>query len=214
VAIAGLGRRLIEAKKMTAEGSLSPVSLVSARVPAAPAAADRLRALVDQHFAFIARSVRRLGVLEADIDDAAQQIFLVAANKIGSLAPGSEKAFLYGIAVRVASDARRTRRRRAAREGVAAGIPMAPADTPEEIAHDRQARAMLDDILDAMPVAVRTVFTLFELEELTMAEIAALLGTPPGWVASRLRRGRGIFQQEAARRRAMASPGNPTGSQR
>jgi RNA polymerase sigma-70 factor (ECF subfamily) len=200
-------------KKMMAEGSLSPVSLV-ARVHAAPAAADRLRALVDQHFSFIARSVRRLGVLEADIDDAAQQIFVVAAQKIESLAPGSEKAFLYGIAVRVASDARRTRRRRAAREGAVAGIPLAPADTPEEIARDRQARALLDDILDAMPVAVRTVFTLFELEELTMAEIAKLLGTPPGSVASRLRRGRGIFQQEAARLRTMSSPDDPTGSRR
>ena len=41
-----------------------------------------------------------------------------------------------------------------------------------------------------MPLDLRTVFVLFELEELTMAEIAELLGLAPGTVASRLRRAR------------------------
>jgi RNA polymerase sigma-70 factor (ECF subfamily) len=75
------------------------------------------------------------------------------------------------------------------------------AETPEEIARSRQARAVLDEILDVIPEGLRSVFTLYELEEMTMAEISVLLEIPAGSVASRLRRAREIFQFEAAKRR-------------
>jgi RNA polymerase sigma-70 factor (ECF subfamily) len=156
--------------------------------------------------------VRRLGVSELDVDDATQQVFLVATRKLHHLVAGNEKAFLFGIAVRVASDSRRARRRRAAGEQAAAAEqPPSVAVTPEQLAADRQARVLLDEILDAMPEKIRVVFTLFELEELTMAEIATILDVPPGSVASRLRRGRALFHGQAARQRA--SPG-PVGSRR
>ncbi|HEY0707011.1 MAG TPA: sigma-70 family RNA polymerase sigma factor [Polyangia bacterium] len=160
-----------------------------------------IRVLVETHFAFIARSVRRLGVPETDVEDAAQQVFLIAAQKLDRVVTGNEKAFLLGIAVRVASEARRSLRRRTARETAAAGTSEAVSTTPEEIARARQARALLDEILDGMPDDLRPVFTLFELEEMTMVEIATLLGIPSGSVASRLRRAREIFHAEAAKRR-------------
>lgn len=166
-----------------------------------PSTTPDLRALVDEHLSFIARSVRRLGVPEVDVDDASQQVFLVASHKLDRIVQGNEKSFLYGIALRVASETRRAGRRRAAREGVAAAESATAGPTPEQLAADRQARGLLDEILDAMPDNVRTVFTLFELEELTMAEIAKLLDVPPGSVASRLRRGRELFHSEAARLR-------------
>jgi RNA polymerase sigma-70 factor (ECF subfamily) len=53
-----------------------------------------------------------------------------------------------------------------------------------------------------MPIDLRTVFVLFEIEEITMAEIAALTGLPSGTVASRLRRAREEFRIQAARVRA------------
>lgn len=189
---------------MTDEGGTSTIELASAA--AAPATTPAIRALVDEHFGFIARSVRRLGVSEGDVDDASQQVFLVAAHKLDRIDRGNEKAFLFGIALRVAADSRRARRRRAAGEGAAAAeAPTSVAANPEQIAADRQARAMLDDILETMPEKVRAVFTLFELEELTMAEIAKILGVAPGSVASRLRRGRELFHGEAARLRAKVS---------
>jgi RNA polymerase sigma-70 factor (ECF subfamily) len=52
-------------------------------------------------------------------------------------------------------------------------------ENPEELATARQAPALLDEILDRMPMEFRTVFTLFELEEMTMAAIADLLAVPP-----------------------------------
>ena len=62
-----------------------------------------------------------------------------------------------------------------------------------------RARALLDEILEAMPLELRAVFTLFELEQLTMAQIAPLLGVPQGTVASRLRRAREVFVEHRKR---------------
>ena len=50
-----------------------------------------------------------------------------------------------------------------------------------------------------MPMELRAVFVLAELEEMTMAEIAAMTDTPPGTVASRLRRARAAFGEQVAR---------------
>jgi RNA polymerase sigma-70 factor (ECF subfamily) len=53
-----------------------------------------------------------------------------------------------------------------------------------------------------MPLELRTVFVLFELEEMTASEIAQTLDIPPGTVASRLRRAREIFHEQSRRLRA------------
>jgi len=50
-----------------------------------------------------------------------------------------------------------------------------------------------------MPIELRAVFVLSEIEELTMAEIAVLMAIPPGTVASRLRRARVQFSEHVAR---------------
>jgi RNA polymerase sigma-70 factor (ECF subfamily) len=51
---------------------------------------------------------------------------------------------------------------------------------------------------------LRAVFVLFELEEMTLVEIATMSDTPLGTVASRLRRARQAFSK-AVRRLATAS---------
>src|SRR5438045_1837856 len=68
----------------------------------------RFRELVDRHFAFIWRSLRGLGVPPGSVDDAAQHVFLVLSEKLASIAPGSERAFLFSTAIGVASNARRS----------------------------------------------------------------------------------------------------------
>jgi RNA polymerase sigma-70 factor (ECF subfamily) len=173
---------------------------------AMPRPAGRLRRLVETHFDFIARSLRRLGLPELEVDDAAQKVFLLAAAKLDDIEPAREKAFLFGVAVRVAAEARRAQKRRDARETAAAETLASEAETPEQIASDRQARALLDEILETMPLEVRMVFTLFELEAMTMAQIARMLEIPQGTVASRLRRGREIFHAQAERLRAAQLP--------
>lgn len=179
---------------------------VHARYDASPA---RLRALVEEHLAFLWRSMVRLGVPRADADDAVQQVFLVAARKLPEIEPGRERAFLFGAAFRIANRARRTlHRRREVLEGEPAE-QAAPEPDPEELLDRARARAALDAILDTMPLELRAVFVLFELEQLTISEIAPMLELPPGTAASRLRRAREHFQ--AAVKRIEARRAAPRG---
>jgi RNA polymerase sigma-70 factor (ECF subfamily) len=162
----------------------------------APASEDaRLRSIVTEHVDFVWRSLRRLGVLEADLADAAQVVFLVLTRKLDLVRKGSERAFLFQTALRVASDARRTRRRR--RE-VPDDLMLGHHDErpgPDEHTEAHLRRAQLDRILDELPIELRAVFVLSEIEELTMAEIAVMTDTRPGTVASRLRRARAQFRE-------------------
>lgn len=163
-----------------------------------------LTALFEAHYDFVWRSLRRLGVLEPGVDDAAQEVFVVAARKLDRIERGAERAFLFGTALRVASDARRARARR---PEVAEGSEVLDAvwatgpDLDELVEHKR-ARELLDHVLESMPSEVRAVFALYELEGMTMSEIAACTGAAPGTVASRLRRGRELFESFSQRVRA------------
>lgn len=185
------------------------------RVPAAAVTlpskddAARFRSMVDGHFDFIWRSLRGLGVPAASVDDAAQHVFLIASQKLVAIMPGSERSFLFATARGIASNARRSEHRN--RELLDEEALVSRADTapdPEEIAASRQARRILDRILDGLTEDLRTVFLLYELEGQTTAAIAALLDVPMGTVASRLRRAREEFQ--AAARRYQAGQGGRT----
>jgi RNA polymerase sigma-70 factor (ECF subfamily) len=68
--------------------------------------------------------------------------------------------------------------------------PADPGPRADELLDRERARQLLDEALAGMTLEHRSVFVLFEIEELTMAEIAKLLTLPPGTVASRLRRAR------------------------
>jgi RNA polymerase sigma-70 factor (ECF subfamily) len=159
----------------------------------------RLRALLDEHHDFIWRTLRRLGVDAAGADDATQQVFLTASRKLETIRAGCERPYLFGIALRVASDARRAAHRRREQPWEHAGELADPAPRADEMLDQRRARALLDDALAELPMDLRVVFTLHELEEMTMGEIAELVGVPAGTVASRLRRARESFEAIVAR---------------
>jgi len=155
---------------------------------------ERIRLLVDDHHDRIWRTLRRLGVPTADVDDATQQVFIVLDRKLWRVCPGSELPFLFRTAVKVASEFRRARsRRRLDPEGLDKVETPEPSGNPEELLALRRERERLDRILDAMPPELRAVFVLFELDGLTMAEIAEATGLRPGTVASRIRRARTTF---------------------
>jgi len=159
----------------------------------------RWRSIVQEHADFVWRALRRLGVLEADLEDAAQQVFLVLARKLDQVKPGADRKFLFQTAFRVASDSRRTRRRQREVPDDLLALHTDERPGPDQDMEARLRRAQLDRILDLMPMELRAVFVLSDLEELTMAEIAAMTGTRPGTVASRLRRARAAFSEQVAR---------------
>jgi len=150
--------------------------------------------------------VRRLGVPPEAVDDAAQEVFVIASRRLASIEEGKERAFLYGTAVRVASTARRTSsRRRAAPTADEPLDPTDPAPAPDELVDRKRARALLDELVARLPDDTRPVFVLYELEGLTMDEIAICLEVPAGTVASRLRRAREVFQAAVARQSSAAA---------
>ncbi|HTQ08230.1 MAG TPA: sigma-70 family RNA polymerase sigma factor [Polyangiaceae bacterium] len=160
----------------------------------APSPSDvRLARALESHFALVWRSLRRFGVAEADVDDAAQLAFMTLASRIASVAPGSERAFLIGTAARLAAN----HRRKQARHGeVLEADPdqrHGSAENPEEAMQSKQRRALLDQGLELLPHEQRTVFVLFELEGFSLPEIAENLAVPLGTATSRLRRARARF---------------------
>ncbi len=166
-------------------------------------AETRFRAMVEEQFDFIWRSLRGFGLDSASVDDAAQQVFLIASQKFDSIAAGSERAFLYATARGIAANARRsTSRRRELSDDEALTSHTDERPNPEQIVASRRERQLLDRILTGLPETVRTVFILYELEGMTMSEIAELLVLPPGTVASRLRRARDEFRAAARRYQA------------
>jgi RNA polymerase sigma-70 factor (ECF subfamily) len=161
--------------------------------------ADRVRRVLDLHYDAIWRFLRRLGVREAEVDDAAQKVFILFAERARSIVEASERPFLFSSAVKIAADARR----KAARaEKIFAGgtePPEAedPAPNPEEALDAQRLRRWLDRVLDTLEGDHRSVLVLVDIEEQTMAEVAEVLGIPPGTVASRLRRARELFEATA-----------------
>jgi RNA polymerase sigma-70 factor, ECF subfamily len=158
----------------------------------------RLRRVVDAHFDALWRFLRRLGIPEGDVDDAVQEVILVLARKLDKVEGGSEKSFVLSTAFRVASDMRRrVKRRREVDEAPLLHL-VSPELDPEAAAEKRRLEVLFAQVLEQLSLPLRAVFVLYELEDLTMAEIAETLQLPAGTVASRLRRGREAFERLAA----------------
>ena len=152
--------------------------------------------------AFVWPVLRRLGVRDADVEDVCQEVFLVVHRKLPEFAHRSSiRTWLYGIAVRCASDYRR--RAHVKREAPQPKLGDAPIDAPQpKSVADRQARAVLDEILETFDEPKRAVFVLYELEELSMAEVAEAVGCPLQTAYSRLHAARAEFELAVSRRQA------------
>lgn len=152
-----------------------------------------IEAFVTDHYPFVWRLFRRLGLSAADAEDAAQQVFMIAARKLAQFPDSGARSFLYATALRVASNQRRGQRRREQLAGaLARGHREAAADPEQDLAL-KQAYTLLDELLAQLPASLRRILILAEVEELEVAEVAALERIPRGTAASRLRRGRQLF---------------------
>ena len=163
---------------------------------------ERLRALVEDHFDAIWRTLTRHGVPECDAEDAAQRVFLIASKKLADVRPEAERAFLHGIAYRVASDVRKSRARLCEVNADQLEETRSDGPPPDARIEADEKMKILQTILDALPWELRAVFVLSEIEEVKGADIGRILGIPDGTVASRLRRARAAFHLAAQRFRA------------
>ncbi|HEY4117782.1 MAG TPA: sigma-70 family RNA polymerase sigma factor [Byssovorax sp.] len=162
--------------------------------------------IYEEHFAFVFRNARRLGVADAHVDDAVQEVFLVLHRRLGEFeGRSSMKTWLFGVLVRVAADQRRLRKRKSpeARGDVIDAAEVAdPARGPYEQAARSEAARTLHRLLDELPDERRAVFVLAELEQMSAPEIAEALGQNVNTVYARLRSARQDFEAAVARERA------------
>lgn len=168
-----------------------PAAVAPLRVDAHDATRD-LTASYEADFAAIWRSLRRLGVPEADLEDRVHDVFVVAHRRIADLTPGAPvRPWLFGIALRVAANARRKRRESGALEQECERFDEGPG--PEEIVAAKQAHALVMRALAVLEDAQREVIVLHDLEGMSGPEIAEATGAPLNTVYSRLRLARRRF---------------------
>ena len=166
---------------------------MSEMVQVADDALRDFRSVYRAHHGLVWHALFRFGVTPNAIEDAVQDVFVVAYRRRLDYAGPSTKAWLYGIARRVASNYRRSNRRRVQRHRAiaATGRRSSSAGTHEAI-HS------LDRYLASLRADDRELFILSELEGMTAPEIADTLGCSIGTVASRLHRGLRALAEDLA----------------
>ena len=160
-----------------------------------PAAAPDLASLYDAHARRVWRTLLRLGVPPAAVEDAVQDVFLAAQRRLATFRGESEPStWLTGIAVRVAANARRLTGRRG--PAVAFDDALAdPASGPDHQLEQRRRLEALQRVLNLLPEEQRDVLVLIDLEQFTAPEVASALGLNVNTVSSRLRLGRAALSK-------------------
>ena len=168
-----------------------------------------LAQIYEQHFDFVWRNARRLGVPEASADDVAQDVFVIVQRRMADYdGRGSLKAWIFGILVRVVRDHRRSFRRKGARQVPldqamqSVSSALEPGPSPVEAAERAEHARLLERLLAELDEDKRTVLILFELEQWTLREIAELFGSNTNTIHSRLRAAKRAFEVAYVRSQA------------
>lgn len=161
-------------------------------------------AVFAEHAPRVLRMLPRLGVPAADLEDVCQEVFVVVHQRWHDFRGDSSlRTWIYGIALRKAVG---HRRRKHVRDSVtlAEDVHLAPSPPEQQQGLERsQARALLVRLLDELPELPREVFVLYELEKLSMHEIATLQEVPLNTAYSRLYAARAQLETAATQLRAV-----------
>lgn len=175
-------------------GSVS-ASEVPGSAPAAPAPApaSEFAQLFREHADFVWRVLKRMGIPDAEAEDALQEVFLVVSRRIdGYEERGALRAWLFSIARQVAQHTRRSYARRERRHQ--ALPPSAQPEDPHQAVQRGQAVEAIRSFLASLDETQASVFYLAELEGLTAPEISAALQVNLNTVYGRLRLARKRFE--------------------
>jgi RNA polymerase sigma-70 factor (ECF subfamily) len=143
----------------------------------APTAASP-RSVAELGARFVPQTLRYLGVPEGALLDAAQDVLVVALRRLGDFEGRSSlTTWLYGICIRVAHDYRR--RNKSNRELLVEQMPELTTPAQQESAVEQgEWRRALGALLDRLDENQRAAFVLFEIQRLSMKEVADALGCP------------------------------------
>jgi RNA polymerase sigma-70 factor, ECF subfamily len=167
-----------------------------------PPGRPSFRQVYDSQFAYVWKTVRRLGIREAEQEDAAHEVFLVVLRRLDQYDPARPlRPWLFGIALRVVSSYQRAVRARHEVVMESAGsIEVAdPGAGAEEQALRSEKQRLVLEALEHVEIGRRAVFVLHEIDQFAMPEIAQALGIPLNTAYSRLRLARAEFAAAAQR---------------
>lgn len=169
--------------------SRSASTLAEPSVLETPEDESRLGDFYREHQDFVWRNARRLGAADEWVDDAVQEVFLVAVRRLSELGPDANvRGWLFAIVVRVIARLRRNRGRYRSR--IQRYAEVAPAAYSPSAANAGDAASLLRSLLAQLDDTKRVIVILIELEGMTSAEASKVLGIPQGTVDSRLRAAR------------------------
>jgi RNA polymerase sigma-70 factor (ECF subfamily) len=171
------------------------------------------REVYDEHVAFVWRSLRRLGVREAHLKDAMQDVFIIVHRKLPSFVERAHfTTWLFRICHGVARDYRRRAYMRREVPGDAVlEAAVTPGDEPIQALEHADDLALFEAALGTLDIDQRAVFMLFEIENMTGDAISAALQIPLGTVYSRLRLARQAFRRAVLRHAARRASGLRSG---
>lgn len=150
----------------------------------------------EQHFSMVWRSLRRLGVPDSALDDAAQDVFLVLHRRWADFQRQSSlRTWIYGILLRVASDHTKRARRERARWSPEVPELESSLESPDRLYQQREAALLLRLALAQLDEKEREMLVLIDLEERSVVEAAEALGINLNTAYSRLRRARQSFEK-------------------
>lgn len=157
-----------------------------------------LATIYDDHAGFVWRVAKRLGVPEGALEDVMHDVFVIVHRRIGDYdGRAALTSWLYGITRGVASNRRRGRAREARRIEHAQPKPQTVPPT-DDSAQRREAAAFVRRFLADLDPDKREIFTLVDLEGVTVKEAASITGTNVNTAHARLRAARQAFRQAAA----------------
>ena len=161
-------------------------------------------AVYEAHSQTVARWVARLGGPGVDVEDLTQEVFLLVNRRLSEFRRESRlSTWLFSITAKlVANDRRRRQTRRWWTRFAPHAVEHARAmtDTPLEELERRERRTQFYQALEALNERQRRVLVLFELEEMSVAEISGLTGLRPGNVRVLLHRARAAFLKRMTER--------------
>jgi RNA polymerase sigma-70 factor (ECF subfamily) len=154
-------------------------------------------ALYKEHFAFVWRNLRRLGVAESGLRDAAQDVFMVVHRRSNEFeGRGTVQAWLFSILRRVAADHRRRSRRKDLTDPQSAELLEDPGEPgPESRAVRGEAVQLLIKLLDSLDEEKRDLLVLVDLEGLSVPQAAQAVNCNLNTAYSRLRVARQLMQE-------------------
>lgn len=181
--------------------SLSPVSVAPGMaLSVSTAESSAFDAIYAEHFSFVWRCLRGLGVAPGSLDDAAQDVFVVVHRRLHTFEGGATlRTWVFGIVRRIAFRYRRGVARKGTAEPLGEEQPAA-GPGPLERAQDAEAAEFVSRFLDQLDTRKREVFVLGVLEEMSVPDVAEALGIPLNTAYTRLRRARADFRRALSER--------------